>query len=626
MCSIHIIVDKKSLLTPTSIHRMLGATHHRGPDAASHVVHASPTHTIWIGVNRLKISDLSNAANQPMQTEDRQHTLAFNGALYNHIALRAALTQPVALRTHSDTETILYQLQENGWQTLATFNGMFALAFYSEATQTLLVARDQWGMKPLYYFDNDDFLIISSEIRAILASGLVKKSPNLTQIPHYLAFKFAQPPQTFYEHIYELEPGGIYEYSFLKGFIKISCLKLPTRIYSHLLPDSKHLITQINDNLKQVVGQYVHTDVPAGLLLSGGVDSTLLLATAQEMGVTSLPSFTITYAPDEQASVTQDHVYAQQAAKQYGASWHPIPVSFKLLDHFPAWIESIDQPVADGAAWLTYLLAQEAKKSVSILLSGAGADELFAGYNRHWAYYQYLRLYPLLKHSQLKVFSTAARFLGPHYGRLWQRALQRIQQSPEQTFVQFTAQATQLAEHLLHHTCHLNIPDVPSFTEKYLSAALHFDQTHYLMSDVLAITDRMTMQHSIEARLPYLDNSIVAMAQQVPASYLLKHGRKWLLKELLSQKGGKVYTQRKKEGFGMPFGCWLRHPAHAYLREFIQKPGLLLYEVVDYTMTVRLLQEHLHKKADHSSELWSVLVLAFWLEKEFPSYSKGITL
>ncbi|MDJ1470575.1 asparagine synthase (glutamine-hydrolyzing) [Xanthocytophaga flava] len=621
MCGIHIIIDKQNQLNEKPIQQMLSATYYRGPDAQVWTQIISSRQTVWMANNRLKISDLRDIANQPMSTADGQFTLVFNGAIYNHVPLRQTKLSDTEFATLSDTETLLQLLVRYGHSIFSELNGMFAVALYDKFTETLIIARDRWGIKPLYWFENDAFLIISSEIKGILATGLVPKNPNLNQIQHYLSFKFPCRPQTFYKNIFEVEPGRICQTSYSSELHTISHLSIPQRSTSKIL-HKEEARNNIAQALEETIYQYSTADVPAGLFLSGGVDSTLLLASLYAKGIKNFPVFTIGYTDSDKPYATQDQYFAQQAARQYKADMHEVVVDSQLLDQFSEWVRTIDQPVADGAAWLTYLLSQEACKYVKIILSGAGADELFAGYNRHWAYYQYLRTpsfirkgIPLLNHIPHHKFSKT------HYGRLWEKALQQLHPSPEQTYIRFTSGATSFSWHKelssrIQEELFTTTSQQQSL-ENSLATALHFDQSHYLISDVLTITDRMTMQHGIEARVPYLDNTVVEQAQNISATDLLKYGKKWLLKDILSRKQGTAYNKRRKEGFGMPLGHWLRKPVSDNIFRSLQNSDSLIYEIVDYAWVQQLKKNHITGSADYTSELWGLSLLATWLELNF---------
>jgi asparagine synthase (glutamine-hydrolysing) len=594
MCSIHLILDKQSESRPEAVGRMVAATTHRGPDAHQcQAVHSS-RQVLSLGHNRLKITDLRDAANQPMATPDGRFWLLFNGAIYNFHALRSRLRH--------------------------------------------LLARDPWGMKPLFYAENDKYLVVSSEIRGVLASGLVPKEPELGQVAHYLRFKFAQRPGTFYRGIFELEPGVPYASSPGKELSGGGLLPGEDAAEVTAIPPGENILTRLTLALTETVSRHLQADVPAGLLLSGGVDSTLLLALAREAGITDLPVFTVGYAREDEAHATRDHSFARQAARQYGAAYHEVPVGRGLLESFWEWLPTLDQPIGDGAAWLTWLLAEEAKKHVKVVLSGAGADELFGGYHRHWAFYQYLKRYDWLQLAAPLLRPVAAAL--PNYVvlRRWHKLGTQLGSQPGETFVNFTAHlsATLLrgevntaATSLFPQTTEWVGPTPggtkSDFIEENLQHALRYDQRHYLPGDVLAVTDRMTMQHGLEARLPYLGQGVAGLAQSLPATFRLGAGRKWLLREVLQQRGGAPYVQRRKEGFGMPFGHWLRTPAGKPLVELLCNQESAIFEVLLYKRVNQMLQRHLSGKRDYNSELWTLLVLAGWLEQEFGKGNRKIS-
>jgi asparagine synthase (glutamine-hydrolysing) len=515
---------------------------------------------------------------------------------------------------------------------------MYALAFYDCHSERLLLARDPWGMKPLFYAENDKYLLVSSEIRAILASGLVPKEPELGQVAYYLRFKFAQRPGTFYRDIFELEPGIAYASS--PGKELAVARVLPDRELSDATaaPTGKSVLPQLTQALTATVSRHLQADVPAGLLLSGGVDSTLLLALAREAGVTNLPVFTVAYSGEDEAHATQDHHFARRAARQYGAAYHEVPVGRQLLESFWEWLPTLDQPIGDGAAWLTWLLAEAAKKHVKVVLSGAGADELFGGYHRHWAFYQYLKGYDWFRFVAPLLQPVAAAL--PSYGALrrWHKLGTQLSTRPGETFVNFTSHlptallreewatdGTALLPQLIEWVSPTRNGAKSDFIEENLQHALRYDQRHYLPGDVLAVTDRMTMQHGLEARLPYLCQQVTGLTQSLPATFRLESGRKWLLKEVLRQRGGAPYAQRRKEGFGMPFGHWLRTPVGKPLVELLRNQESAIFDVLLYKQVNHMLQSHLSGKRDYSSELWTLLVLAGWLEQEFGKGNRKIS-
>jgi asparagine synthase (glutamine-hydrolysing) len=613
MCGIHLIVDKTLQLSPLPVQQMQQALRYRGPNAGNQLT--IKTHHQWVHIaqNRLRITDIQSEADQLFRSADGRYTLAYNGEIYNYREIRKRLEAKYNFRTQSDTEVLLYLLMEQGMAGLKEVNGMFAFAFYDSQEENLYLCRDRFGMKPLFYAENEKYLIVSSEIKGILASSLIEKELNSGQIPYYLRFKFAKRPQTFFQNIYEIEPGFVYTYAAGKTLQKNT--QLPA--FQANIPE-KISITHLEQTLASAVQRHLPMEVPAGLFLSGGVDSTLLLALIQDSGIRNLPVFSIANSTDDASFGTQDYLYARKAAKQYGAQYHEIEITPDILTHFYEFVERIDQPIGDGAAWLTWLLSQQARKYVKVVLSGAGADELFAGYNRHQAYFQYLKNYPWLQYL-LPVLKKSA-FLLPASSslplrkqvRLLHKLLSQMDVSRRQTFVNFTAHLT-----FKEIERELDPQEEAQDIEHYLKKALQYDRAHFLSADVLAITDRMTMQASLEARLPYLDAQLAALMEAVPVSVLFQKGKKWMLKDILSRRGGKAYVERSKEGFGMPFGRWLKSQKGKLLVELLQNREAILYHHTSYEEINRLLHSHLSGKSDYSSELWTIVLLIAWLEKEF---------
>lgn len=617
MCGIHLILDTTARLSHESIKRMANALHYRGPDALHIEEIHTATHKVFIAQNRLRITDIRPEADRLFQSPCGRYILAYNGEIYNYRDLKVSLSAKYTFRTNTDTEVLLYLLLEEGENCLARLNGMFAFIWYDKQEEKLLLCRDRFGMKPLYYAQNDSYLIISSEIKGILSSGLIQKKLNTSQIPYYLQYKFAQRPGTFFENIYEVMPGRYY--TALPGQLLMEAGSMQFE-QAPIAVAAEKVLPLIEETLVDAIKRHMPSEVPVGLFLSGGVDSTLILALAKEAGRSNLPVFSVANAAADKAFGTNDYYYARLAARQYGAEYHELTISSHILDNFDSFVTHLDQPVGDGAAWLTFLLSEKAKPYVKVILNGAGADELFAGYNRHWAYYQYLKHYntlikilPVLKKTAFTIpAGQKLPFRKPL--RLLQKMLLQANESPEQTFSNFTSH--------LNFTSNVptNEPDIlmnDAAIEYYLQKAFLHDQTHYLSADILSITDRMTMQHSLEARMPYLDLELVKLVNSLPAAFLLKNGKKWLLKNILTRKGGESYVKRAKEGFGMPFGVWLKTKNDRPFIQLLQDEENQLYQTLPFKQVEQMLQKHLSGKMDYSSELWTIVLLAAWIKSQF---------
>jgi asparagine synthase (glutamine-hydrolysing) len=622
MCGLNFILDKEGGLDEKVITQMNSVTIHRGPDSTSFLKYRQGKSNIYIGANRLKIIDLKDEANQPFVSADGRYVLSYNGEIYNYQEIRKSLEGRFSFKSSSDTEVLLYLLISEGAAGLKKVNGMFAFVLYDQQEEKILMARDPSGIKPLYYYEDENYLIASSEIKGILASGLVKKELNEKQIEHYLRFKFAEKPETFFKGVKELEEGKSLECEVQSA----GCRVLRYNPTERFIPDK-----EVNDNkfflrteeiLLEAVQRQLKADVPAGLFLSGGVDSTLLLANIQALGVKGFPSFSIANSEQDKSFGTEDYHFTRLAAKKYQSDLHQIEINASILQQFDDYIARVDQPIGDGASLLTFILSRYSAKHVKVMLSGAGADEAFGGYNRHLAYYKYLKLRSRLPISLMKKLGEflPSGFAHPFRKefRLINKFAKQLDKNPERTFKNFCASEYFNDDFFGLKSAQINPPE-----EKNIDHLLHFafqyEKSRYLISDVLNMTDSMSMQNSLEVRVPYLDSVLLAQIERVKPSFLLKYGRKWMLQRMLTKKGGEEFCHRKKEGFGMPLGKWLREKEGLALLERLKNKNQLIYNHIAYDKVISLIQQHQHKKADLSAELWSLSVLAAWLEKEFRS-------
>jgi asparagine synthase (glutamine-hydrolysing) len=624
MCGLNFILDKKNQLTAEAIGRMNVATRHRGPDFTTFKTHATEKQTWYFGHNRLTILDRSAAANQPFYSPDGRYLLIYNGEIYNYRQLRSGFQkQGYTFQTESDTEVLLALLISEGVAGLPKLNGMFAFAFFDTQTDTLLIARDRFGMKPLYYAETPQALLLSSEIKGILAADIIPKVLNESQLAHYLTFKHSRKPQTFFRNILELEEGtyGIYQnekWQFGKYPSGFSA-ETPTVL------SSEALVTETEKLLQNSLEAQLQADVPVGLFLSGGVDSTLLLALLNQAGHRNFPVFSVVNSEAERSFGSDDFYFAREAARQYGARHHVFELDHSILKDAIPLLESFDQPIADGAVLLTSFLSEQARPYIKVALSGAGADELFAGYNRHRAFFKYLHHQNLLLLAR-PFLQTLAPMLPTGTANPWRRQFRlirklatKIQAKPELTFQHFAGMEPELRDLLLYRPDTFFAQNPTDFPDKTaaLRWALDHDQHQYLISDILALTDQASMRHGLEVRAPYLDNALHHFTQTLTPEVLFRHGQKWLLKEVLRKHKGEKYLRRAKEGFGMPLGLWLKNVENAWLLEPLKNPGHILFQYLNFDRTQQLLHNHLQNRQDFSVEIWALLALAYWLQKHF---------
>ncbi|HSI91667.1 MAG TPA: asparagine synthase (glutamine-hydrolyzing) [Adhaeribacter sp.] len=626
MCGLNLIIDKHSRLTLGPITRMNQVTRHRGPDATAFHMHHHQDTTYFFGHNRLKIIDTSDAANQPFFSDDGRYILLYNGELYNFPELKQQLKKyRIRFRTQSDTEVLLHWLIEKGRAGLEELNGMFTFIFYDTKTNDLLVARDRFGQKPLYFADTPDAFLIASEIKAITATELVKKELNESQLAEYLTFKYARKPNTFFKNIYELAPGSYG--TFTNGAWQVQAYTNSFSEEKDSVLASEAILGKTEDLLQASLTRHLQADVPVGLFLSGGIDSTLLLALLAQAGHTHFPSFSIANQASERAFGSDDFYYARLAAKKYSASHTVFDIDDSILLTLPELMAGTDQPIADGASLLTAFLSRHARQGVKVALSGAGADELFGGYNRHRAFYRYLQTRPLLILARpfLQMLVPALPTGQSHSlrkkFRLVRKLGQKIHVDQAKTFCNFTAMDPEL-RYLLKSkvtTFPIENPAAPASKNTWLRWALYHDLHEYLVSDILALTDQSSMLSSLEVRNPYLDNDLHSFLCSLKPELLFSNGQKWILKELLVRQDGEAFVSRSKEGFGMPVGLWLRNPKNKWLLEPLRNRHHLLFQYLDFQHTQQMLYRHATAKQDFSTEIWALVTLVFWLDHHFPA-------
>ncbi len=625
MCGISFLLDRTGRLGPDAAARMRTATAHRGPDGCgSHQFGDGGTGTVYLGHNRLKIVDLSDEASQPMLSADGRYALVFNGEIYNWRELRTELeTQGVQFRTQSDTEVLLWLLIRESEKVLPRLRGMFAFVFYDSVEKCVLAGRDSAGIKPLFFADTPRGLAIASEIPAVVASGVPAASFDARQVQSFLRGRFAKPNQTFRCEVFELAPGVLLHVG--KGVTQ------PPR------PDASSGkrasetaapvdVSAIERALRAAVDAHLAADVPVGIWLSGGVDSTLLLALARETGHHP-PCFSVGLSAAEGSFGTNDHAFAHRAARQFGAEHHVFEADADLLLSTDAALAALGQPIADSSVLLTWWLASQTRPHVKAVLSGAGADEFFGGYNRHQAFAGYLRHRRWLT-ALAPGLRGAAKLLPTGYDgplrkslRLARLLADRLQPTPGATFERFAGLDHRLTELLLDtdHSITNNLApatasDAPNTAGGWLNWALHYDQTRFLRHDVLALTDQTAMRHGLEVRTPYLDQGLTAHLNQIPASELFRHGPKWVLRALLDQRGGQAFTQRRKEGFGLPLTRWLRMPKYGWLFDPIRRPDHPLFAHLDYARTQQFLTRFQTGHHDLGAEAWALITLFRWYD------------
>lgn len=615
MCGISGIyhTTNPSIVDERLLRAMSASIMHRGPDGDGYFLKEN----IGLAHQRLSIIDLQDGG-QPIYNENRSITIVFNGEIYNYLELRKILLQKGhQFRTASDTEVIIHLYEEYGPDCLIYLVGMFAFALWDENRNRLFIARDRMGEKPLYYSLDNGKLIFSSEIKSILVHPEVKRKIRLDALDDYLAYGYVPAEKTIYQSINRLNPAsyiladsnGINIYSYWKN--TFSTVNLQKSEFDY--------VQEFNDLLKQSIALQLRSDVPVGAFLSGGVDSSLIVAIASEISERKIATFSVGFNERDY----DDIAYAKFVAQHCGTDHNEILLADIDLTLLPEILRHFDQPFGDPSVVPTYYVSKEASKYVKVCLSGDAADELFGGYDRYRRSKFEAIVDFLPENARRLVFGTIANVLPNHTrGR---GALARMAASGEHRW-QAKVGAFDFNERVLlfkkEYHCQVDktawlFKDI--FSRKGLdrSTLLMFaDQLSYLPDDILVKVDMDAMRNGLEVRVPFLDHRIVEWANQLPLEMKIKGGQnKYILRRILSKYFPEHIVNRPKKGFGLPIRYWLKDKYFNYTKEILLSPNAKLSEYLDQSVIATLIEQNAVGKRDFSRRIWTLLCLEVWMSQ-----------
>ena len=609
MCGISAIIH------PIETHRiretldcMNNSMLHRGPDADGIYINEK----IGLGHRRLSIIDTENSANQPMLSRNKKWVIAFNGEIYNYVELKANELQGVYFQTESDTEVILELFQKYGIECLPKLRGMFAFVLHNIETDETFVVRDRYGMKPLYYSMQKNGCFIASELRALLASDFIPRKLNRTALEEYIETQMVCAPNTLIENVQLLEAGH-YLY-FNKKEITKHCYYRLLDDTSYELSDKTNTQELLRSTLRESVIQHMRADVPFGAFLSGGIDSSLLVGLMSEVRNEKINTFQISF--EEEAF--DERKYAQLVAKKFNTQHLEINLSANaFLKDIPAAIASIDFPSGDGPN--TYAVSKAAKEAgITVAISGLGGDELFAGY----PVFQYMQSieksfllnlsYPLRKSTSILLSSFSSNRLLLKKAELL--ALKHVDLASAFPLVRKVWNANDL---LPRKTKHFEIEknfkfifekDAP-LLNRVSSAEIESYMQHVLLRD----SDQMSMAHSLEIRLPFLDHKVVELATHLSTNLKNPTSSKKFLTETFTDLLPHEVVNRKKMGFTLPWSVWMKNE----LRDFTEEGFNELYK--QDVVKEKVLREAWSRFILESEEksfisFWHLSVLGHWMK------------
>jgi asparagine synthase (glutamine-hydrolysing) len=619
MCGIAGILkrDPRQRAEDLRLVRMRDALQHRGPDGAGLYIdgHAG------LGHRRLSIVDVAGG-HQPMANEDESVWIVFNGEIYNHAQLRPGLERRGhRYRTRSDTETILHLYEEDGARCVERLQGMFAFAIWDRAKRSLLLARDRLGIKPLYYADTGQELLFASEIKGLLAAGGLEPVLNQRIVPEFLATRFVAGEETFFRGIRKLLPGRTMTWSSGHWPAERRYWSLP--VDTTAPPASfARAADELRNTLGDAVRSHLMSDVPIGLFLSGGIDSSGLAGLMAPMLRGPLHTFSVGFEERE----ANELEYARLAARAVGAEHREVVVSSReFFETLPRLVWHEDEPIAFPSSVPLYFVSRLAREHVKVVLTGEGADELFLGYNRYrvtaWndrLGHLYGRFVPnRLRHRVRRLVTRLPR----EARRYAERSFLALQPNPRTLFFEnFAVFSDTMRARVLSSDAPAAALDpyadgLRCYGEaqggvlERMSAA---DLQTYLV-ELLMKQDQMSMAASIESRVPFLDHHVVERVVRMPSALKL---RGWQTKAVLRSAFKDVVPRpilaRRKMGFPVPVGRWLRGPFWPLVEDLVLGPRAMARELFDGRALRQLASEHRAGIADHGDRLWLLVNLEIW--------------
>ncbi|MBN1480455.1 asparagine synthase (glutamine-hydrolyzing) [candidate division KSB1 bacterium] len=622
MCGICGIIhpQKDHPVECADVKRMCDVMKHRGPDDEGQYIFEN----VGLGMRRLSIIDLSTG-HQPIYNEDRSMAIVFNGEIYNHQSIRQELqSKGHHFTTKTDTEAIIHAYEEWGVDCVHKLNGMFGFAIWDSRKHRLFMARDRIGIKPLYYYRDEQQLVFASELKSIVQLPSVPKEIEPKALDTFLTFEYIPSPFSIFKNVHKVPAGHWLLYQ--DGEIKIHqywCLQ-----YRRSTADVLALEQQLQDILEDAVKIRLMSDVPLGAFLSGGLDSSSVVAMMSRHSSEPVKSFSIGF--DE--STYNELPYARAIAEKYHTDHFEeiIRPDATSLTEKILWM--LDEPFGDFSVFPTFLVSEMARKNVTVVLSGDGGDELLAGYDTYIAQRlaaKYETLPAFLRKATIEPIINALPPTEKKKGFI-NRAKRFIEGARLPAHLQhvrwmiFLQRAEKELLYSYDFRNSLNGYDAFGFIEEHFAQATsddpldqqeYVDIKTYLVDDILVKVDRMSMAHSLEARVPFLDHRFVEFAATIPSNFRL-HGKrtKYILKSALRDELPLTILERGKEGFSIPIKNWIKSELKPMMMSALSEQNIKEKGFFDPSCVRRLVDEHLKGQENHSHRLWALIVFHMWYD------------
>ncbi len=627
MCGICGFFGKNIPISNDVLNRMNDTLMRRGPDEGG----AFLAPEVGLAMRRLSIIDLSSG-HQPIHNEDNTVTVVFNGEIYNYLELRSRLQKRGhRFKTNTDTEVLVHLYEEYEERMVEHLRGMFAVALWDARRKRGLVLRDRLGIKPLFYMKTDEGLVFGSEIKAILAAGISKREIDLQALDAFFTFTYIPAPHTIYRDVRKLEPGHllIYEHG-----------RIEERRYwdvNFSAPDlhagEQAWLERFGGAIESAVTSHLISDVPVGAFLSGGIDSSLVVSSMSQVLNEPVRTFTIGFGGAQNALI-DERPLAKMVAGQYGCDYRDFTVNPDFREIAADIVDAFDEPFSDDSVIPTYYVSQFTRQHVKVALSGLGGDELFAGYQRYSGI-KLSELYgrciprPLHRH----VIDPLVRALpeladgGDKINHL-KRFSKEVLASPAERYLGYVSTIDVDERRKLFSPEISNRIDYGAtgeiITKPYercaapdpVSRALYVDLKTYVPEDILALSDRLSMWHSLEVRVPLVDHHLVELSAQLPIRYKINcRHKKVLLRKIASHMLPREVMQHRKQGFESPMAAWLRTDLAEYAKEILGPSRLGRSGLFNQDYVQKKLEEHQSRRSKNNKLLFSLIMFQNWYER-----------
>ena len=607
-------------VSQNTLERMNRLIRHRGPDEAGYCCRGN----VGLAMRRLKIIDLQTGS-QPMYNEDGSVAVVFNGEIYNFKDLRRQLLDKGhRFKTVSDTETIVHGYEEWGLDFATRLNGMFAIAVYDGKQKRLVLTRDRFGIKPLYYLYHDRHFVFASEIKCILAAGVSAKQLDHQALAWFLMFEYTPCPHTMVQDIRKCPPGHQVVYDFAGMRLR--------RYYSlldnlHRVRNRQHAGEELYHRLKEAVRLRLVSDVPLGAFLSGGVDSSIIVSLMRQCAAKEINTFSIGFAE----SSYDETAYADTMADYVGSKHHRFRIKPDILDLIDPLLFHLDEPIGDFSIFPTYLVSRVTRDHVTVALSGDGGDELFGGYDTYRAQLlaRRYRCLPGPVRSALRRLEACIRPRAKKKGLVnkAKRFIQGVRLPAELRHYRWMTffSPEELCRLCLNSLCtewygrgcgYVNRLFTDAAALDPINQMGYVDLRFYLLENILVKVDRMSMATSLETRVPFLDHHVVEMAFSMPGEW--KHNGKQgkvILKQVFAPILPQQIIERGKEGFSIPIKHWIKTALRDMVYDTLSKKRIRDMGLFHGAYVENLLAEHMCGRCNHSHRIWALFIFHKWYDR-----------